>query len=338
MEKEKIMLNVGIIGCGRIATVRHIPECYENPQVRLAGFYNRTKEKAIQLAEQYGGKVYNTIEECINDSCVDAVIISTPNVMHASVTIRALYAGKHVICEKPMATTEEECKKMVEAAKINHRVLLVAYQERYTQTHKLARKLIEDGMIGKVLSFQATFAHAGPEKKRPAENLWFYDKSQAGLGASGDLGVHKIDTIRYLLNDEVQEVTAKVNTPDSNANGIFQNLIDNNAVYILKMQNGTIGTVTASWTCYGEEINSTILFGSEGTMYISHPLSGKVELAMKNGERKIINVEEIYRANGWADSGIVREILRLIQQNEEQTGADALKTMQAVLKATLSSL
>lgn len=331
------MLKVGIIGCGRIAALRHIPECHENPAVELVGFYNRTNGTAVQMAQQYGGKVYDRIEECIFDPNVDAVIISTPNHTHASLAVRALCAGKHVICEKPMAVTEKECREMVKAAKDNHRILLIAHHERYTQTHQTARKLIADGAIGKVLSFQTTFAHAGPEQKRTQKDLWFYDKKQAGLGVSADLGVHKIDTIRYLLDDEVEEVSAKVSLADADKNRPQQNCVDNNAVYLMKMKQGAIGTVTVSWTCYGEEINSTILFGSEGTMYISHPFSGKVEIAMKNGKRKYIKAEEKYRANGWTDSGIVKEILRLIEQEQEQTGEDALKTMQVVFEGVDSA-
>lgn len=330
------MLKVGIIGCGRIAAVRHIPECYENPEVKIIGFYNRTKEKALQMTRQYGGKVYDNIDECISDPKVNAVIISTPNNTHASIAVRALCAGKHVICEKPMATTEKECLEMVEAAKINHRILLIAHHERYTQTHQMARKMIADGVIGKVLSFQATFAHAGPEKKRPKNNLWFYDKEQAGLGVSADLGSHKIDTIRYLLGDEVKEVTAKISTMKGCENCSLQNSVDNNAIYLLKMNHGAIGSVTVSWTCYGEEINSTILFGSEGTMLIGHPYGGKLEITMKDGERKEWNTEEIYRANGWIDSGIVKEMVRLVRQEKEQTGEDAWKTMQAVFKGVES--
>ena len=327
------MIRVGIIGCGRVATVRHIPECFENSEIEIRGYYNRTKEKAMQMAERYGGKVYDDIGECILDSDVDVVIISTPNKTHAPISIRALDEGKHVICEKPMAVTEEECKRMVDTAREKGRILLIGYQERYTQTHRMARKLIADGMIGKVLNFQVIFAHGGPEKKRPSENLSFYDKEQAGMGASMDLGVHKIDTMRFLLNDEVGEIAAKRGYIKTVERRGIESCVDNNAAYILRMQKGAVGTVTASWTCYGEEKNFVIIFGSEGTMLIEHPFSGKVRIMMKDGAEKEISIKEHYRADGWIESGIIREMIRLIKRGEKQTGEDALKTMQAVFTA-----
>ena len=324
------MIKVGIIGCGRIASLRHIPECFENPKTEIAGYYNRTREKAAQMANLYGGKVYDSIEECIMDSNVDVVIICTPNRTHAAIAIQALAKGRHVICEKPMAVTMRECQQMVKAAKCNNRILLIGMQERYTQTHQLARNMILEGAIGKVLGFQAIFAHGGPEKKRQGENLWFYDKAQAGFGASADLGIHKIDTLRFLLNDEVNEATVKLGHAQTGLDKASKHLVDNNAAFVLKMKNGAVGSVMASWTCYGSERNSMILFGSNGTMLIEHPYCGKVRIMMKNGEKKECSAEELYRANGWADSGIIREMIRLIEQGQKQSGEEALKTMKAV--------
>lgn len=324
------MIRFGIIGCSRIASLRHIPECYENPKAEIAGYYNRTREKAVQMAKLYGGRVYHNIEECILDSNVDAVIISTPNRTHAPIAIRALAEGKHVVCEKPMAVTMAECCRMAEAARCNNRILLIGLQERYTQTHRMARNLISEGVIGKVLGFQAIFAHGGPEKKRQGENLWFYDQEQAGLGVSADLGIHKIDTFRFLLNDEVVESTVKLGYAKTASDKACKHLVDNNAAFVLKMKKGAVGTIMASWTCYGAERNSMVLFGSEGTMLIEHPYCGKVRIMMKNGEEKEYSAEELYRANGWADSGIIREMIRLIEQGQRQSGEDTLETMRAV--------
>lgn len=325
------MIKIGIIGCGRIATLRHIPECHENPDVKLVGFYNRTKEKAALLAEKYGGKVYEKVGDCIFDLDVDAVLISTPNNRHASIAIRALKAGKHVICEKPMATSQEDCEQMVKAARENHRILLIAYHERLSKTHELAKWMIEGGILGTVLSFQSTFAHGGPDKKRSEKNLWFYDKEKAGFGVSADLGVHKIDTMRYLLADEVDEVSAKIETINKECD------VDDNAIYLVKMKSGVIGTITVSWTCFGKEINSTTIFGTKGIMKIDHPYSGKVEIIMEDGKERKYLTEEEYRSNGWVDSGIVKKLIRLIEQEEAEDGADSAKTMQVVFKGMESA-
>ena len=325
------MIRIGIIGCGRIAELRHIPECNENPEIEIAGYYNRTREKAEKMAKQYGGRVYDRAEECMLDPSVDAVIISTATCTHAPYTMFALCNGKHVICEKPMSISEKECLSMVDAAKDYQKILLIGYHERYTKTHQLAKKIIDEGIIGKVLTFQTVFAHGGPGKKRNEENLWFYDKKEAGGGVSIDLAVHKIDTIRYLLGQEIVSVTSelgKLNVDDFEEK---DNQVEDNAIYILRTEHGAMGTVTASWTCYGSEVNSTRIFGDKGHLLIQHPYGKEVEVTLMSGEKRTYIAEETYRANGWTDSGVVRELVRLIRNQEIQTGEDAFKTMKVVL-------
>ena len=110
------MLNVAVLGCGKIAQVRHIPEYAANENVRLVGFYNPTASRAEDMAKKYGGKVYLSPEELLADPEVEAVSVCSANYAHASLTIAALEAGKHVLCEKPMATTWEDCEAMLAAA------------------------------------------------------------------------------------------------------------------------------------------------------------------------------------------------------------------------------
>ena len=103
------MFNIGIIGCGKIAQVRHIPEYAAHPQAKLWGYYDLNQDRARELAEQYGGKVYPSWRDLLADPDIHAVSVCAANNAHAEITIAALEAGKHVLCEKPMATTLEEC-------------------------------------------------------------------------------------------------------------------------------------------------------------------------------------------------------------------------------------
>ena len=105
------MLKVGIIGCGKIAEVRHAPD-FAKSGSRAGCIYNRTQERAEAMAKKYGGKVYATIDELLS-SDIDAVSVCNANSDHAEVTIKALRAGKHVLCEKPMAVTLADCEAMV---------------------------------------------------------------------------------------------------------------------------------------------------------------------------------------------------------------------------------
>ena len=113
------MIRVGIIGCGKIAQVRHLPEYAANPHVELAGYYDLNTQRAQEMAAQYGGKVYESYFDLLNDPSIDAVSICVENRSHAEISTAALYAGKHVLCEKPMAVTLAECESMVAAAERN---------------------------------------------------------------------------------------------------------------------------------------------------------------------------------------------------------------------------
>lgn len=157
------MKRIGIMGCGKIAQVRHIPELATNPNAQLAGYYNPTIKRAEQMAQKYGGKVYNCIEELLSDPKIDAVVICLANQAHAEVTIQSLKAGKDVLCEKPMATTIEDCEAMVDAANLSGKKLMIAHNQRLTKAHAKAKELLRKGIIGKILTFRTTFGHGGPE-------------------------------------------------------------------------------------------------------------------------------------------------------------------------------
>ena len=264
------MIKVGILGCGKIAQVRHIPEYDENPCCELVGFFNPTRSRAEDMAAKYGGKVYDTADELLADPEIDAVSVCAANNAHAELSIKALKAGKHVLCEKPMAISLADCEEMVRVAKEQGKRLMIGQNQRLTNAHQLAKKMIADGEIGKVITFRTTFGHGGPEtwSITPGKNTWFFDKTKAAMGAMADLGIHKTDLIQFLLGENVVRTTAKLTTLDKR--GADGNLIgvDDNAICIYEMADGTIGTMTASWTYYAAEDNSTVLYGTRGEMRI----------------------------------------------------------------------
>ena len=111
------MIRVGVAGCGKIAQVRHLPEYAAREDVQVWGLYDLNQERTRALAEQYHAKAYAAYEEMLADPQLDAVSVCAANAFHAEMTIAALKAGKHVLCEKPMATTLEDCEAMVQAAR-----------------------------------------------------------------------------------------------------------------------------------------------------------------------------------------------------------------------------
>ena len=253
-------MKVGIIGCGKIAQTRHLPEYAANPKVEMAGYYDFNKNRAEKIAKEYGGRAYTSVEELLADQEIEAVSVCVANNAHAEISLKALRAGKHVLCEKPMATSLEDCEAMVEAAKENNLYLMIGQNQRLIKAHQKAKELIQHGEIGKVLSFRSTFGHSGPETWSidPGLNTWFFDKTRAAMGAMADLGVHKTDLIQFLLDTTVVEVRAMLTTLDKkDAAGEIIG-VDDNAICIYRMANGVIGTMTASWTYYGPEDNSTM--------------------------------------------------------------------------------
>ena len=335
------MFNIGIIGCGKIAQVRHIPEYAGHPQARLAGFYDLNQERARELAEKWGGKAYSSWEEMLADPGIDAVSVCVANNAHAQLSIAALRAGKHVLCEKPMATTLADCEAMVAAARESGKFLMIGQNQRLTKAHQKARELVENGTLGKILTFRTTFGHGGPEtwSVDPGKNTWFFDKSKAAMGAMADLGIHKTDLIQYLLGQTVVETTAKVTTLDKRgADGQLIG-VDDNAICIYRMSGGAMGTMTASWTFYGAEDNSTVLYGTKGILRIYDDPAYPLKLIGAEGEKVLYELEAIQTNDNQTKSGVIDCFMDCLVNNTPPaiSGQSVLTAMRAVFASLESS-
>lgn len=334
------MFRIGIIGCGKIAQVRHIPEYAENPYAELAGFYDLNTQRAAELAAQYGGKAYESAEAMLADPAIDAVSVCVANHAHAPITIAALKAGKHVLCEKPMATTLEECAEMVKTAHEAGKFLMIGHNQRLAKAHAVAKELIDQGMIGRIITFRTTFGHGGPEtwSVNPGKNTWFFDKNKAAMGAMADLGIHKTDLIQFLTGQHVVRTTARVVTLDKkDASGQLIG-VDDNAICIYEMSGGTMGTMTASWTYYGAEDNSTILYGEKGIMRIYDDPAHSIVVKLADGTEKVYDVEQIQTNDNQTKSGVIDLWMNCLETNTppEISGEEALYAMRAVF-ASLES-
>ena len=335
------MIRIGILGCGKIAQVRHIPEYADNKDCELYGFYNPTRSRAEDMAKKYGGKVFGTPEELLADPNIDAVSVCAANYAHAELTVKALKAGKHVLCEKPMATNLADCEAMVAAAKESGKLLMIGQNQRLTAAHMMARKMIEDGVIGKVITFRTAFGHGGPETWaiKPGKDTWFFDKSKAAMGVMADLGIHKTDLIQYLLGQKVVATTAMLTTLDKR--GADDELIgvDDNATCIYKMADGTVGTMTASWTYYAAEDNSTVLYGTKGEIRIYDDPAHSIVLKKPGCEPEYFDVEQIQTNDNQTKSGIIDAWLDCVKAGKEPeiNGDSVLSAMRAVFASIQSS-
>ncbi|SDZ64716.1 Predicted dehydrogenase [Evansella caseinilytica] len=326
-------LKVGVIGCGSIAKYRHLPEYAQNQQTEIAAVCDIVKERVDAFAEQYGAKAYTSYEELLADPAIDAVSVCTPNYLHAPVSIAALQAGKHVLCEKPMATSKEEAEAMVAAAEASGKKLMIAHNQRFVPSHQKARQLIESGKLGKIYSFRTAFGHGGPEGwSVDGAESWFFKKEQAFIGAMGDLGVHKTDLLRFILGEEFVEVGAFVETSAKKSADV-----DDTAVCVLKSESGIIGTLAASWSYVSKEDNSTIIYAENGIVRLEDDPVNSVIIQYKSGE--VVKYElggiQTNEAGGQTNTQVIDRFVQSIVENAEPavSGTEGMKSLQVVLAA-----
>ena len=339
------MIGIGVIGCGRIAARRHVPEYYKNPNVKIIGYFDYNRSNAEAMAQKFGGIVYESLEKLLENTEIQAVSVCVANSAHALVSIQAMEAGKHVLCEKPMAVTCKEAEDMLACAKKNNRFLMIAQNQRYNIGHMRAKELIEQGIIGKPLTFKTTFGHAGPERWCADENgvipkdIWFFDKKTASMGAMADLGVHKIDLIQYLLSDKIIEVSAKMMTLDKkNSAGEFIELEDN-AICFLKLKSGITGTLAVSWTYYGEEDNSTIIFGTKGIMRIYDNSEHTIHITTDRKDCIYYDLDKMMSNDNQKESGVIDRFIESIisgdwSEEADENSVNVIRTIEASFEAS----
>ena len=335
------MLNIGVVGCGKIAQVRHIPEYAANPNARLAGYFSPTASRAEEMAARYGGRVYAAAEDLFADPAIDAVSICAANYAHADLTIQALRAGKHVLCEKPMAVTPADCGAMLAEAEKAGRRLLIAQNQRFAKAHVRAKELRAAGEIGRVLTFRTAFGHGGPEtwSISPGRDTWFFDKKRAAMGAMADLGIHKTDLMRFLLGQDVVRATARLATLDKRGPDGALIGVDDNAFCIYEMSGGAFGTMTASWTYYGAEDNSTVIYGTDGIMRIYDDPAHSIVVIGADGSRRCHDVEQIQTNDNQTASGVIDEFIAAVAEDRPSTldAAGIMNSMEAVFAAIRSA-
>ncbi|MCJ8007718.1 Gfo/Idh/MocA family protein [Lederbergia wuyishanensis] len=329
-------LKVAVVGCGSIARYRHLPEYAANDQVELVAVCDIVEDRAKEMAEQYGAKAYTDYKTMLDEADVDVVSVCTPNYLHAPVSIDALNAGKHVLCEKPMATSEEDALAMIEAAKNNNKKLMIAHNQRFVPSHEKARELIENGEVGKIYGFRTAFGHPGPEGwSIDGKDSWFFRKEEAFIGAMGDLGVHKTDLMRYLLGEEFVEVGAFVE-----AGAKKDSTVDDNAVCVLKSESGIIGTLAASWA-YQKEDNSTVIYGEKGVIRLEDDPEYSLIVHYRNGETKNFDLGKIQsnEEGGQNSTRVIENFVNSIVNDTEPpiNGEEGMKSLKVVLAALKSS-
>lgn len=252
------MVNIVLIGAtGVIARRRHLTGIQQSKSANLYGLYARTAEKVDAIAQKCHTKAFTSLEEIWRDPQVDAVLVCTPTPSHCEIVVAALNAGKHVLCEKAMATTTAEARRMAEAAKRSGKKLMLLHVQRRYAPHMEAKKLLDAGEIGRLLSYRTFLGVSGvPGAVSTEIPPW--------KNVVAEIGSHRIDLMRYLTGSEVKRVMGYVTCLNSEKNGA----LEDNAVAIAEHENRVMGVMCFTRTSYNGNDRSTMLFGTEGVITI----------------------------------------------------------------------
>jgi predicted dehydrogenase len=285
-------IGVGVIGCGDIARIRYFPSIEALPQLKLAGVYSRTPAQCNNIVRRYGGKAHNALDSFLHDDDIEAVIIATPHSSHADLAIRALQAGKHVLTEKPMATSLVDASRVRKAADRSPNVFMaLPYDD--SAPMKEAKRLIQNGAIGRVSSADAVMAHQGP-----LHASWFFSRDMAEWGVLADLGIYIISQLTYLLGP-AKSVFGRVATvfPERTLpNGrSFTASVDDNAAAVIEWPGNVMATIRSNWCSPADKrhfIWETRIYGSTGVLFINMS-SADNTVVVYSPERRIEGATEI---------------------------------------------
>lgn len=246
----------GVIGCGGIADRRTIPEgIMPADNSELVAVMDIDEGKAKDVASKYGvPKWYASDVELVRDQNVDAVYIATPVNVHAKQVLMAAENGKHVLCEKPLAMTMDDCRKVAEACRVAGVKLGVGLMMRFHACHRAMREVIASGEIGKPVMGRAQLTCWYPR----IPGAWRQDPAQSGGGALMDLGIHTIDLLRTLLG-EVQAVIAFAE------NVVQEYPVDDSSVVLLRFVSGAMGVVESFFNIPDAAAQNALeIYGTKG--------------------------------------------------------------------------
>lgn len=248
-------IRAGIIGCGGIANGKHLPAMKKNGNFEIVAFCDLVEERAQKAKEDYGtedAKVFTDYTELLKED-IEAVYVLTPNSSHAPLSIAALEAGKHVMCEKPMAKTYAEAKAMVETAERTGKLLTIGYQSRYRADSTYLKKACQEGELGEIYYAKA---HAIRRRAVPTWGV-FLDEEKQGGGPLIDIGTHSLDLTLWMMdNYEPEMVVGSIyrkladQTQTGNIWGDWDPsvfTVEDSAFGFVKMKNGATINLESSW-------------------------------------------------------------------------------------------
>ncbi|MBE6588512.1 MAG: Gfo/Idh/MocA family oxidoreductase [Ruminococcaceae bacterium] len=273
MENGKV--RVGIIGCGGIANGKHLPGLKSVPEVEMVAFCDIIVERAEAACKAYGtadAKFYENYKDLLADESIDVVHVCTPNISHSFITVDALEAGKHVMCEKPMAINSEEALKMLEAAKRTGKKLSIGYQNRQRPDSLYLKDICDRGDLGEIYFAKA---HAIRRRFVPTWGVFLKEEEQGG-GPLIDIGTHALDLTLWTMNNYKPKYCVgttyhkfRYQTQTANACGDWnpdEFTVEDSAFGFVVMENGATIVLESAWALNTLDVREakTTLCGTQG--------------------------------------------------------------------------
>jgi len=290
-------IKVGVIGCGGICNGKHLPAITKIDFIEVVALCDIIEERAVETREKFGlteAKIYTDYKELLKDESIEVVHVCTPNRSHSFISIDSLEAGKHVMCEKPMAKTSAEAKAMCETAKRTGKKLTIGYQSRWKREYQYLKKVCADGELGDIYYARAIAL------RRRAVPTWgvFLNEYEQGGGPLIDIGTHSLDITLWLMNNYEPEMVVGSSfkklgdqTNSANAWGDWDPekfTVEDSAFGFVRMKNGAVVSVESSWALNVADPMevTTLICGDKGGADTIH---GTKINYVKNGTQVIEN-------------------------------------------------
>ncbi|MBC1229566.1 Gfo/Idh/MocA family protein [Listeria booriae] len=268
-------LKIGIIGCGGIANGKHMPSLKSVAEAKMVAFCDIVEERAVKAKADFGdanASVYKDYKELLADKTIDVIHVCTPNISHAEISIAAMEAGKHVMCEKPMAKSTEEAQSMIDASKKTGKKLTIGYQNRFRKDSQFLQEVCANNELGEIY-----YAKAKAIRRR-AVPTWgvFLDEEAQGGGPLIDIGTHALDLTlwmmdnykpKYVVGNAYHKLSQRENA--ANAWGPWDPskfTVEDSAFGFITMENGATIVLESSWALNTLDVGEamTALCGTEG--------------------------------------------------------------------------
>jgi predicted dehydrogenase len=298
------------------------------------------EERARLLADRAGGaRAYSDYQRLLEGDAVDAVIISTPNFLHARQTIHAARAGKHVLVQKPLALTLDDIDSMDRAAKDAGVTAMALMMTRFQSCYQHLKELLDNRVLGAPLVYRTQYSHSGIGRAHSPASDWFLDRNKAGGGPLIDLGVHHLDLLRWLAGQDIESVSADVDRHGS------RGAAENNALVSVTFADGSLGQLLLSYTTalpVGHHMQRVEVYGTTGSAWAS-PASQQPTLmrvfveSTANADPFGLTDIRVPEIDPWARA--IEHFVTCIRQGATPltTFADGRSAMQAVLASYRSA-